>query len=386
MMAPLHGVDLARQDPDRPARLGAVVVGTVAGVGVRRSCRQQRRRHHHHRRARHARDSPRPRTACVTTCRPCMNVGCHRPSPTMLRNKGTPWSSGTRWSRGTPWSNGTPLAPPGTPGARGPLDRVDRIEPRQLGNARGVERRIEGAADVTSVGLARRRADAPLHEAEKVRHAAPGIEQDVEAPEVEEVVETGEVQDGIRIADALVGMAQDGHVALHADPRALRKRPFHLGSALRAAVCPVVRHGRQRTDNQRHGRGEQDCAPSHRRPAAPRHCRRRRARLPHPQRRPHLRRSSTPRRRRPLPRPRPPHRRGLLRLPSCAGDALALGSPCPPAPSGSPQRSTSRSSPLREAVASAVPSAPLPSGSCGGSAGGLVVTRRRRSGFDASAR
>ena len=90
------------------------------------------------------------------------------------------------------------------------------------------------AADVSAVGLARRSADASLHEAEQVRHAAAWIEEDVEAPEVEEVVKAGEVQNGVRVPDALVGVAQHGHVALHADARALDQRLFHLGSARRA--------------------------------------------------------------------------------------------------------------------------------------------------------
>ena len=126
-----------------------------------------------------------------------------------------PLTPGTDYSldvpfRGTPWS---------------------RIEARQAERARGVEGRIEMAADVSPVSLARRSADAPLHQSEQVSHAAARIEEDVEAPEVEEVVEAGEVQDGVRIADALVGMAQDGHVPLHADARALGQSLLHLGSA-----------------------------------------------------------------------------------------------------------------------------------------------------------
>ena len=94
---PLHGVDLAGDIAYHPARLGPVVVGAVAAVCLCRPCRCQNRHQRQHPNAGVAHSPPhagaRGRDGRRPPGRrsPARRRDGHRLSPTMLRNRGTPW-------------------------------------------------------------------------------------------------------------------------------------------------------------------------------------------------------------------------------------------------------------------------------------------------------
>ena len=93
------------------------------------------------------------------------------------------------------------------------------------GVLREVDRGVEGAADIAPVGVAGGGADAPAGEIQDVLQRARRIEVDVEGAVVEQVGDAGEVEDRVRVADALLLMADDGEVGLDAGLRARRPAP-----------------------------------------------------------------------------------------------------------------------------------------------------------------